>query len=309
VGAYRVVDSREGGWYFLGKEPLSSFAKLWNGLVVSLLLAGAGGIGWNAHLSSPEYLANRDLKQARAQLQSGQALNAAELFSRLLPGPVSASARPGLQQSLEQCLQSPSVLTNQGAFRLLSRLGTASPPHAAGPDAFQRGLTLVGQGSRHDPDAACGCSTRWARWTQERLPAGAPHRFAQADRRCPAQQHQSSGRTGLGLRKGGTVEGMSRVAPPLSDQAGLHRGARILGRQLLEEGRYEDAYGLLYPYVQARLTRLHAVERSYTNALGAAYKGALTHLRSARPSAPSTPPNDQASKPGQEEMVEKFVQQ
>src|SRR5262245_63121543 len=40
LGAYRVVNSREGGWYFLGKESLSTFAKAWNGLVLCLLLAG-----------------------------------------------------------------------------------------------------------------------------------------------------------------------------------------------------------------------------------------------------------------------------
>src|SRR5262245_46015705 len=45
LGAYRVVDAENGGWYFLGKEPLSKFARGWNwamALMVSILTAGIG---------------------------------------------------------------------------------------------------------------------------------------------------------------------------------------------------------------------------------------------------------------------------
>ena len=154
-GAYRVVDSREGGWYFLGKEPLSTFAKAWNALVVCLLLAGAGGIAWNEHVTSPEYVARHDLHEAQAQLQSGNALKAAGSFARLLTGPASAEARPGLQTALEQCLHSPSLHTNEGAFRLLSQLGTGvNRPAPLVPEAFQRGLALVEKAGPADPDSA-----------------------------------------------------------------------------------------------------------------------------------------------------------
>ena len=32
LGAYRVQDCETGGWYFIGKEPLSSFAKFFSGV-------------------------------------------------------------------------------------------------------------------------------------------------------------------------------------------------------------------------------------------------------------------------------------
>src|SRR5207244_144824 len=37
LGAYRVCDAPRGGWYFLGKVPLSGFARTWNKLVALLI--------------------------------------------------------------------------------------------------------------------------------------------------------------------------------------------------------------------------------------------------------------------------------
>lgn len=41
--AYRVADA-EHGWYFIGREPLSGFARMWNVLV---LAAVAAVVAWN----------------------------------------------------------------------------------------------------------------------------------------------------------------------------------------------------------------------------------------------------------------------
>src|SRR5262245_3056952 len=65
LSAYRVARAAGGGWYFLGRERLSPFAKLWN-----LLLLGGVGLacaigGWNSYTHSPEYIAKNHLKQAR----------------------------------------------------------------------------------------------------------------------------------------------------------------------------------------------------------------------------------------------------
>src|SRR6185436_12937558 len=122
AGAYRVVDSREGGWYFLGRESLSGFAKGWNALILSLLLAFGGGTAWNSHVTSPNYVARQELRQAQGRLQAGDALGAARGFAKLVGGSiVSVEARQGLQTALEACLRSASSVTNEGAFTLLSR--------------------------------------------------------------------------------------------------------------------------------------------------------------------------------------------
>src|ERR1051325_291740 len=43
IGAYRVADAGPGnGWYFIGKERLSPFAKAWNWSILALALLGVG---------------------------------------------------------------------------------------------------------------------------------------------------------------------------------------------------------------------------------------------------------------------------
>src|SRR5262249_7375860 len=152
--AYRVVDARERGWYFLGREPLSSFAKLWNALMACLVAAGIGAAAWNSHVTSPDYVARTNLRVADAQLQSGHALRAAESLRALLTGPADVEAALGLRAALELCLQSPSVVTNEGAFRILARVGPVRA-NSFLPDASPRGLALVDKISRGgDPDGA-----------------------------------------------------------------------------------------------------------------------------------------------------------
>src|SRR6266511_3307271 len=55
TSAYRVADAPNGGWYFLGKVPLSGLARSWNVFVVLLIVGGIGLGLWLKHTSSPEY--------------------------------------------------------------------------------------------------------------------------------------------------------------------------------------------------------------------------------------------------------------
>ena len=52
ISSYRVQDAEEGGWYFLGKEPLSGFAKGWNYLVLSFILVMVGVGTWGGMQSN-----------------------------------------------------------------------------------------------------------------------------------------------------------------------------------------------------------------------------------------------------------------
>ena len=57
IGAYRVVDAPGGGWYCLGKVPLSGFARVAGVSVLMALLAIGGGVWWKHHTGTPEYAA------------------------------------------------------------------------------------------------------------------------------------------------------------------------------------------------------------------------------------------------------------
>src|SRR6516225_3085693 len=63
LGAYRVA--RDGPtWFFLGRVPLSTFARLWNSLVFGALLLAVGLVGWHFYSDTPEYRAGRRLAEA-----------------------------------------------------------------------------------------------------------------------------------------------------------------------------------------------------------------------------------------------------
>jgi len=311
LGAYRVVDSREGGWYFLGRESLSRFAKGWNALILCLLLAVGGGSAWNTHVTSPDYLARQELRQAHARLQAGDALGAARGFAKLVGGSiVSAEARQGLQSALEACLRSSSAVTNEGAFTLMSRLGTSiNRPTPLIPDVLSRGLAMVEQRRASDPDTALRLfdavaalepkNTEWPARRLELLKAVVAAQPERLERVIELALH---------YEKEENLEECTRLLTPHQAKLAATEGARLLGQGRLRQGKFEEAYGLLFPYVQERLTKLRALERGYTNAIASSYRDAMNHLRFNKADPSFYSAYEKASKPQQEEMVEKFVQ-
>jgi hypothetical protein len=311
LGAYRVVDGPDRSWYFLGKEPLSIFAKLWNGFVLSLVLVGTGGIAWNSYVSSPEYVARQELSAGQSHLKSGNALKAAETFSKLIVGSsVSVEARQGLQIALEQCLQSSSARTNAGAFQVLVRLGAeAKGPSPLVPDAYPRGLALIQKHRSQDPEAALQLldAVSALEPKDEALPALRISLLKQAIMTQPGNTNRVI-QLALAYEKASQPDEGGKVLLPYRTGLGSTEGARILGQYLLRENQHDDAYSLLYPYVQARLQKLHALERSYTNAVSASYNAALEHLRKGRAQRSFYDAYEKASKSEQGAMVESFVE-
>ncbi|MEW5850082.1 MAG: hypothetical protein AB2A00_14935 [Myxococcota bacterium] len=84
ISAYRVVRAEGGGWYFLGKVPLSP-AMIWmRRVVAALFVVGGTGLAVNAYFNSSEY----QLRQALAEAQQVEKDQGAEAgvaaYTRLL---------------------------------------------------------------------------------------------------------------------------------------------------------------------------------------------------------------------------------
>src|SRR5262249_30652086 len=90
---------------------------------------------------------------------------------------------------------------------------------------------------------------------------------------------------------------------PYREKLGSTEGARLLGQHLLKEQKNEEAYKLLYPYVQARLQKLRAIEQNYTNTLTAVYHRAIQDLKQGRAGQSFYADYDKAAKADQETMV------
>src|SRR5262245_59063498 len=96
--AYRVAAAPNGGWYFLGKVPLSGVAKAWNVFVVLAVAVAIGGGVWWSNYNSPEGKAGRRRAEADASAAAGRFAEAAAGYRELLQpnGPRSSDARTRL---------------------------------------------------------------------------------------------------------------------------------------------------------------------------------------------------------------------
>ena len=86
IGAYRVADAPGGGWYCLGKVPLSNFARIASVVAVLAVVGAIGGIWWRVHTESPDYVAGQKLEDADRAAAAGQGGAAARLCREVMDG-------------------------------------------------------------------------------------------------------------------------------------------------------------------------------------------------------------------------------
>jgi len=310
LGAYRVADAGPRRWYFIGKEPLSGLARGWNMAMGCALVLLALSMGWSAHTSSPEYQARQEIKHAATLAQAGQSIQAAGIYRRQLSGPAAAEARIGLHDTLETSLQSDQSQTVATAFRLLASLpANVNQPAPLVPEAFNRGLTLANKFRGTSPVAALDVLDAAA--ALERTNAAVrPLRIELLKEIVAGNSNDTNHLVELAVayESDQQLEACYALLRPHQNQLGATEGARILGQKLLQEQNYADAYGLLFPYVQARLTKLHGVEAAYTNTIAAVQRQAIADLQAGRADETFYERHKAANKEQQDEMVDNFIE-
>jgi tetratricopeptide (TPR) repeat protein len=312
LGAYRVADA-ERGWYFIGKERLSSFAKSCNFGVLLLSFMFAGIVAEHSYKSSPDYIAKQELRRADQSLRSGKPLDAARIYRDVALGS-SAQAEPawrGLHDSLEQSLTNDSPEKVEATYRLLATLPPKlNSPAPVVPDARQRGLALVEKFRANNPDGAIDLLRQVALLAGPTNASLQPLEIELLKAAIAAKPDNTNRVVELALiyEEQKQLAASYELLAPYSQKLGATEGARILGQHLLEEGKYEDAYRLLYPYVQARLERLRGVERNYTNTMATLYKRTVKQLNDGQGDPSFYEAYKKASKPDKEALVDGYVQ-
>jgi tetratricopeptide (TPR) repeat protein len=311
LGAYRVVEAGPRSWYFIGKEPLSPLARSWNGIVALLAVMLALNFGWQAHLASPEYQARQNLQAAATSLKNGQPLRAATIYLPLAQGRYyAAESREGLRASLEQCLQSDSPELVVGGLRVLAGLPSQlNQPAPLVPDAFQRGLSLVEKFKARNLDVALDI----LKSVTVLEPTNAAVKPLQIDllKSAIAAKSDNTNRVvelALIYEADKRLDESVKVLLPYRQKLGATEGARILGQYLLQKGEYEEAYGLLFPYVQVRLDRLHGIEAAYSNTVAAGSERALADLNASRADRSFYENYKTASKAQKAAMVNNYIE-
>jgi hypothetical protein len=266
LGAYRVFDAPGGGWYFLGKVPLSDFARNWNRLLALIVFVAAGVGAWAAYNNTPEQKAARELARADALAAEGKGKEAAEAYRAVMLGKTKKSAQA--RERFDALVAEPpgDLADTAGVYAVALELHRREQ-HAV-KDLFGRALALAQKGEEADPAGALAL-----------VEAVAPLATRPADQLAPRRRLLER----LAQQKPDDVDVASRLAAVCEEQGDLKRcrevlapheanlgdrdGAAILGRIYAHEGKYEPAYRLLSAYLDARLPRLRAAEQRYQDAI------------------------------------------
>lgn len=272
LGAYRVAPGEAGGWYFLGKEPLSSLARTWNAVTTVSLLTTGAGLGWNAYTSTPGFQADREIARADRLAEEGDLVGAARAYRDVALGTTDRAAK-----AVARILD------------LLPLEAGRSPAHGAGKaGTLAEVVTIAGQVVDRPgrPDRKAVLVARATVLAAELAKTEPLAAVAVLEAAIPFASDpgpiESTGErilTSVVKKRPDDLEPVVRLAviherrgragecrallEPRRARLGTGEGARILGQLDVREGRFDEALLLLEPYAEKRLPRLHDASRSF----------------------------------------------
>lgn len=310
LSAYRVADAEDGGWYFLGKEPLSMLSKIWNALVVFAGVAVVGGIFWSGYVGSAEYQAGQEFDRAEESLEFGEVVTAAEVyrdlgtgtssykskaaqrFVALFDGPLDRATMSeaaevfAMAVELQQAGQESFAVANLPGLAL-QRAKTEGPEDVPGAvDLLAAVAPLI-----EDPAEINELRLTLLKPYVEAHPENRKmalrlariHEFRQEWEACEA----------LLMRHRDSLKGTD--------------GARMLGQILARRGEFELSHELLMPYTQQRLEELHMAESRFDQIYEAEAGEILRELNMGTAVGFSYSSFDQRSEADQEAMVNEYI--
>lgn len=281
ICAYRVAPAETGGWYFIGKEPLSSFAWGWNIFMGALILCVPTFLIYQSYTSSPSYMTAQRLTEADELAADGQRLEAAKIYHEIAFGTHYVSN--AIERLRDLCY------LPKEEFPLADRvpiLELAVQIHEKiwwpddGEPLWDHMSAVVEANADSDPAGAAAI----LKVIEPLAPEGEDLKvrlrplleFAVKD--DPTNVTMVSELAVL-LEEEGNQERCDELLTPLADKLGETEGARILGQIRAGQGKFEEADRLLSPYAEGRLAKLHEAEEKYNTVLSEVQEEAINMLR------------------------------
>ncbi len=307
ISAYRVADAPGGGYYFLGKTPLSLVAKGWNGLLAAAAVAGIGFGVFQSWYHSPENVARRKLAAADRLVAAGEHAAAAADYEELALG---GSGQADLaRERLEHWLAAPpagATAADQHALWQVAVTLNQMAHWPAGPQSLcDQALVLAEKVADQDAKLAVGI-LKGAEPLDENPQASAPRRrqlLEKLHQRSPGDMDLTV-QLALAVEQEGNLERCEALLTPLADKLAATEGARILGQRYVQHGKFNEAHALLAPYCESRLGQYRAAETAFESAYEVAQRSAVSELEADEAFRRRY---DQAGPEEQERMVSEHV--
>jgi hypothetical protein len=312
LGAYRVAET-EGAIRFIGKDRLSAFARGCNAGVLVVLLVLGGALAQHLYRSSSERLAQEAFRQAENAMRLGDLAGAAGFYLQAAEkGPQAAEAGPYLKRALELCLAHPEPDQVEAGLKLIANLPIQlNVPTPLLTNLLERGAGAVQRFSTNNPDAALRILHQLQALGG---PAGAaalkPFEIEVLTPMVGAHPEDTNRVIELALayEEAGRLGECVPLLTPYQDRLGSAEGARLLGRALIAERKYDQAISLLNAYVQPRLAGLAAAVGNFTNAIEAGYRRAYHDFNAGHADPAFLKAYRRADKPLQTAMYDQFVE-
>ncbi len=278
LGAYLVMDSPNGGWYFLGRVSLSRFARRYNWLVGLLVLLGGGFGLWSAHTDTPDYKAGQMVAEADRLAGRGEAHRAARLYREVSEGPTARAA--AAREKLRGLVEAADLPAEEAAGVFEEAVEVHRRGVRLTDDLYARAAALARRHEETDPRAALALIDVAAPLSPR---PGDPHAARKRLlERLTAEKPDDpalASRLAVLCHETGEANRCQALLEPHEARLGQLDGAALLGRLYAAQGKLDRAHALLAGYVDARLPQLRAAEQAYSHAVEAVHNTALEQVR------------------------------
>lgn len=289
LGAYRVLDSEDGGWYFIGKEPLSGFARACNVIILAGII-GAIGIGtWLVRSNNPDNIAAKKLEEADELAAAEKWDDAAAAYLEVKNSNTKSS--PKAQQRLATLIENACNKAPAEATLSLLRIGESLKLQGNPPAGLQKNAVAAANRLKDSNPAVAFEIVKLVEGLQ--LDANPAQRTdpkaLQALKRSVLESLVKSdpenlvalGELAVFLERDKKIAECKKLLEPKKDRLGDTEGARVLGQIYAREGNIDGAHKLLVPYCKTRLGKLHALEERYNTAYDSIYRRLRAEIRQA----------------------------
>ncbi|MCE9546208.1 MAG: hypothetical protein K8T25_11895, partial [Planctomycetia bacterium] len=156
LAAYRVASAGSRGWYFLGRESLSTLAKAWNTLVAAAVVTTGIVVLANIYFDSADYRAGRTLARAEAAQAEGHVAEAGNLYREVASGstshaPIAEAKFKALVELVtkQRTLTDATAIYEQGVQWNRQQRGKSTPA-----ELTAGALSIVNRSGKQDPENA-----------------------------------------------------------------------------------------------------------------------------------------------------------
>jgi hypothetical protein len=282
IGAYRIAMAGDGA-YFLGKQSLSSFAKAWNCLFLTCMIALGGGYFWRTYTESPEYIASQNLAKANGYLESGDEAEAARTYLEVAVGKApraAAKAKDALRGMLANQSFGAEPRSAAEILRVAAELQRYDSNTFDAGDLVKQGTELAEKAAPADPrnalamlNAVLPLAEKADELTPRRL------QLLETIVQNDPQDPEAASELAVIYESQSQLDKCEKLLTPHHDRLGIHEGARVLGQIFAKRGEHDKAVVLLMPYTEARLKNLHDAETALFMAVTVVRQNALEDLK------------------------------